>query len=151
MASEVMGMTINDDEWFSSEREPRTDHEREFLRRVRDLSDGLGRFGVTKPDTQAWMFEDDDGIWMLLHVDLVTDHIEQALRIDYSDGRVLGGLSPDGLGWDAETRYSQCEVDMSDPRMWVVVATGSSSELGEIMAGWFLRHAEAFRSSPPRV
>jgi hypothetical protein len=40
MASEVMETTINDDEWFSSEREPRTDHEREFLHRVRDLSDG---------------------------------------------------------------------------------------------------------------
>jgi hypothetical protein len=146
-----MGMTINDDEWFSSEREPRTDHEREFLHRVRDLSDGLGRLEVTKPDTQAWMFEDDDGIWMLLHIDLVTDHIEQTLRVDYSDGRVLGGLSPGGLNWDAEIRYSRCEVDMGDPRMRVVEATGSSSELGEIVAGWFLRRAEEFRRTSPRI
>lgn len=136
---------IDDNEWFSSEVEPRTDEEREFLMLLRLRSSDLARLGVRKPDTQAWMFADSDGIWMLLHLDVVSDTGAPVLRIDYGGGAVVGGLSPGRLNWDAEMRYTNCNVDMSDPNMRPVQASGSPPELAEIAAAWFLSNTAEFQ------
>jgi hypothetical protein len=111
----------------------------------------LAKLGVTKPDTQVWLFEDSAGIWLLLHADVNQGgHISDVLRIDYDIQGVVGGISPGVMNWDAEMRYSDCGVDMNDPQMRTIQAAGSAQELAEIVASWFVRNVGDLLGQPKK-
>ncbi|MEV6968632.1 hypothetical protein AB0M47_26305 [Hamadaea sp. NPDC051192] len=132
------------DEWFAVESDPRTPAEAAFLNEVRNLADGLALAGVRKPDTQCWLFEDDQGIWMMLHLDLASDDtVLDVLRVDYGDGAIVGGRSPGMLNWDAERRYVDCGVDLADPTMLGIREEGPPEVLARSVTAWFVESARS--------
>lgn len=134
-------MTGGTEDWFAGTDEPRTPSEATFIQAVRDRADGLALVGITKADTQCWLFDDDKGIWMLLHADLaIGDVVFDVLRVDYADG-IIGGRSPGLLSWDAEKRYADCGVDIDDPALLAIRASGPPDFLAQRAVEWFTNSA----------